>query len=370
MEVRCTMKKNLDINNCIEMTTQSDSTLCAILSTNEKAYSWIMNHYIFVWQRESIRHKGKMTTSIMPLTNNLNLAEDCPYLEQIRFDCKDIMSKYGGLVDFTINMINNNWYVVCMLDQFYINQMSHFIHQNFIYGYDDVKKKLFIQDHFDHGKLSQLEVEFDDVEKAFSDLNFLQQSYKSSLIVTAVKLKNANEIEEIYKAIGPHTKKFKDELLFSLSDMYNRLPIHLGQKSYSSQLPYTENGYYGIGIYNGMTKIIDFQIENHEKLDHRDFTTLENINKLMVTRILYLNERHFINNSEVMSIFMELAKECKQCLFIALQYNMTKKEGIIHTLIDKLVSMEKMAQIGYEDLINSIVDNPASYKYIFLDYIY
>lgn len=244
------------------MTSQSDSTLCAILSTNEKAYSWIMNHYIFAWQRESIQHKGKMTTSIMPLTNNLNLAEDCPYVEQIRFDCNDIMNKYGGLVNFVIDMLNDNWYVVCMLDQFYINQMPHFIHQNFIYGYDDAKKKLYLQDHFDHGKLSQLEVEFEKVEKGFSDLKFLQQNVKSSLIVTAVKLKDENEIKEIYKSIGPYTKKFKEELLFSLSDMYNRLPIHLGQKSYSSQLPCTENGYYGINIYDGMIKIIDSRIEN------------------------------------------------------------------------------------------------------------
>lgn len=364
------MKKILDVNNCIEMTTQSDSTLCAILSTNEKAYSWIMNHYIFIWQRESIQHKGKMTTSIMPLTNGFNLAEDCPYIQQIRFDCNEIKSKYGSLVDLVINMINNNWYMVCMLDQFYINQRSHYIHPNFIYGYDDVKKKFFIQDHFDHGKLSQLEVEFDKVEKGFSDLDFLQQKYKSAFNVTAVRLKDENEIKEIYEAIGPDTKKFKDELLFSLSDMYNRLPIHLGQKGLSSQLPYTENGYYGIGIYDGMAQIIDYQIENYRELDYRDFTTLENINNLMVTRINYLNERHVINNSEVQCIFEELAKECRKCLFMSIKYNMTKKEKIKYSLIDNLVSMGEKAKIGYENLINSITDNSASYKYIFLDFIY
>lgn len=89
-------------------------------------------------------------------------------------------------------------------------------------------------------------------------------------------------------------------------------------------------------------------------MDYRDFTTLENINKLMVTRINYLNEKHLINNSEVLCIFLELVKECKQCLFISIKYNITKRKEIKHALIAKLASMEKKAQIGYENLTDGI----------------
>ena len=318
----------LPINDVIRMTSVSDSILCSILLTNEKTASWLMNHYIFMWFRKSERFQNTYALSIMPLTFCLDYARDCVYLADEKYTHDDIILRFNSYVEFLITSIEDGWYVVSALDQFYLRkQGKHFLHTSLIYGYDAERKVFYVRDHFDRGKFSCLLLSYEDLRKSFESviaLNMLNSDmyvYQS----TRYRLKADEEIDKIYDAIGPYTEMYKREIMYALSDMYNSFPIHLGQQNYSHRIIAYETSRHGVESYNGIIDYLQKICCDNIEIDLRIFTQIRDHKNLMISRIEYWSYIGIIRKDETFELLTERYKEIYRwaniCLSLAIKYN-------------------------------------------------
>lgn len=354
--------KILPLNDEICMTSVSDSILCSILMTNEKTVSWIMNHYIFTWFRKSELFANTYALSLMPLIFCLDFVRDCDYLADQKYTYEEIVSDYHSYVGFLLSGIEEGWYVVSALDQFYLREQDkHFVHTSLIYGANKKKRIFFVRDHFAQGKYSCLSVSFDDMEKSFQSAKAFRLLESDMYLYqsTRYRMKTAEEINEIYSKIGPHTENYKKEIRYALSDMYNSVPIHQKREKHE-HIMFCNTAKHGMESYMGIIDYLQQIYAGRESIDFRIFTQIRDHKDLMIRRMEYWIGAGVIRGDAkadwLQGQYEQIAEMARICLSLAIKYNFNHKYDNIDSILIYLQKMMHMEKRILRDMLEIFTD--------------
>ena len=223
----------------------------------------------------------------------------CPYLYCSRIDRKLLNYQKFSFVNFIKFCIDNNSYLHGGLNQYHFSDSptyhsEHYTHPTFIYGYDDLEKKIYIRDFFkdkyrdsyslyDEAELSFLDVEYDALQEflkyitIFSYRNVFYNVNISKIVRDYTEYLNATDTRSIYS----------DDYVYKSAETL-----------------------YGLAYYD----LLDFNFSNLRKIDLRAFHVLVDHKVIQDVRIKYLIESNHLNNGD---LIIDMNNNLhNQCLFL------------------------------------------------------
>ncbi|WP_162862614.1 non-ribosomal peptide synthetase [Acetivibrio cellulolyticus] len=161
--------KNRDIR-ILPINLQTDVTtylhrslpLCAVLS-DEKNYPWFYRHFIQVF---STTHT--YGTIRLEYLEKMNFYSEI--YDEVCYGYKDLEA-VEDIIKFIVDKIDSGHYIIINVDEYYLRQKNrymkeHFVHQQLVYGYDNVQRKI-------------MAVGFDS-ERIFTDIEFDYNDFAES----------------------------------------------------------------------------------------------------------------------------------------------------------------------------------------------
>lgn len=168
--------------------------LCAVLK-DENMYSWLYEHFIQIYALKD---------------NNGGIWVD--YLED-RIFYRDIaeysiiqakaMENEGSIIDFIIDKINQGYYVITFIDEFYLPNkipygVEHNIHQIMLYGYNNVEGKFNTVSFDNQYDFTAYSYKYDQIESAYEKGKLLYSADMPWLQNETVELIKPKNMEAPY----------------------------------------------------------------------------------------------------------------------------------------------------------------------------
>lgn len=238
-----------------------------ILGQNPQSYMWLNNKYLQLYFNKK----------------NTNVMLDFFTFEYM-YDCLDTGYVKSFLINSVIdikniieNSIDHNYYITCLIDEFYVNKMAaykkwHFNHWCLIYGYDDIN--YLCLGYLKDGKYQKFELSINEFLSSFIKIEY-------GLGLNTIK-ENYNFCDEIsgIKLLYDYTYGL------NTSENYGLISHRI-------------DGSYGIKIYDSLIEEKDGKIDvryAHVLLEHK-----------------YCVHRYLINESYDLNIINEYEKIIKYC---------------------------------------------------------
>jgi len=247
----------------------------------ERTLPWICDHYVQL----IIRPNHPVTRSDFydqaDTDNFIINGYFCPFLGWLRNN--QTTARFTDFTDYIEYQINHGYYMDACLDRFFLScsncyNSRHFIHQSFIYGYDNDKKQVFISDFFDSGKYERKIVSYEEINNSIKGIDYHINLYKYQDCNYEINL---------------------DLLKLSIADYLN---CRDSLKKFQFSNPdYNKNVLYGLDLYNYVIDVFC----NEKHIDIRPFHILYDHKKMMKIRLDYLKKLNIFD-----SIMLELI--CKR----------------------------------------------------------
>jgi hypothetical protein len=272
---------------------------------------------------------------------NIEPIHSCSFCMYQRVD-KTVRNKsFTEFTEFIETQINHGYYIETWLDQYFIScsncyNKSHFMHSNFIYGYDNDKKVVYVSDFFKHGMYKSEVVSYEEINQSYT-LEYQIGNIPSWFLWI-----------RLYKYVGYQYKLNKDLLLLGLNnyinckDSFNRFD--------NASVTY-DPVYFGLDYYN---LLIEHCYSVKYNLDIRAFHVLYDHKIAMLIRLEYLNEERLINNYHKLKQKCEnLLNETLKMQNMALKYKVNKNDTILIKIISTCRSLYNMDY----DITNELISN-------------
>lgn len=245
-----------------------------------------------------------------------------------------IINHYGAL-RFIKECIDAGIYIELMLDQYHIaDRMEfhsmHHLHQNLIYGYDDVRKVILLLGYTDHGNMTKTEISYADIKYQFSKKQCVRDIYR---------------IEYEQDAYGmEYQEDYIKEMIRQYLDSYNssRDLAHLIEP---------RKRVYGIKCYDellsdkGMERVLADRRILHLLYEHKI---------LMKDRLLYLGFHGAIEKDKLdayLSDYDEVVRTAFNIRSLAVKYKMKRDEKLVSKIRMGLKDMRSKEQ----DILTQVI---------------
>ncbi len=260
-------------------------------------------------------------------------SDTCKWIICQKIDRDLILNRWGSIINFIIEYINNDNYVHTMINYFYVPvsprfNRAHLHHDILIYGYNLIEKVFYVSDFFHKGKYGFEEISFCDFEKAYL-LNNLTTNldYLNNLVYCYSINKKCDykfNINNITYSIGAYLNATVSEYWL----MYNS-----DNKS---------NIAFGYEIYASLRNYIAKQMYHKAFIDIRPFYLLYDHKKIMTLRIKYLYKKGFFveNYHKNIDHFYNIEKQTEAIINLLIKYNMLKTDELIKKIVVLLNSIE------------------------------
>lgn len=247
------------------------------------------------------------------------------------FDISILSLKLINFIDWVRNFINNRWYVMCYVDEYYIEakyayEQYHFRHTVLIYGYD---KEAFLAIGYNKDrKYTKFQITFEEFEKALN-VNFDKRYEK-------YYHRNIDKVEFDIVKINPEYdfKLNLKELYISLSDYINSVD------SFNSK---DTNRVYGIECERVFQDYINNTLNEKIYLDMRYSRLFMELKEIMMRRLEYLAQIKAIP-PDYLDTYSLIAKDQASVHMLFMKYNVTKQDDIIKKInakIDYIIEREE-----------------------------
>lgn len=249
----------------------------------------------------------------------------CPYIENMSIKTEII--GYNNIVNFIKKCLEEKYYIVLDINTKYILSYDRtFLHNLFIYGFDDDNDIFYIADFFENGHYDFKTCSYEEVKKGaehFDDLVYLYDNPFGKSMVSLLRVKNYIDHK------------------FSINEFVNNLDEYLGITNNFSNIYKATNYYnknenrvFGNRHYNNMIKFIELCYENDNWIDNkRAFQVFYEHKKALLKRIEYLNKN-----------IIDCSKELEKMEDIV-QNAMNIRNIYLKMIIRKNVSYENYLQI-------------------------
>lgn len=326
------------MNHCLPFTIPSiahspnDTYLMSILQTSNLYADWVMSNFINI----------KIYTKT--LQENFcprDMFRICPYIIEEEISYGSCLNE-TSFIDFIEKSINGNKYIYVVLNCKYISHYKKDFdddHNAFIYGYDNIKKIIYIADFF-AGKFASKSVEYRCIEDSFQHLinvngfgeenNYLQYNLPIRLLTLNQDANFTNSISLIGQGL--------EEFILSKRPMIDLL----GNQQENNE---SQNCIYGLECFNYLAEV-DFTLRSIKFL--YDFYTL------WLLRLEYMKQKNWVSlDLNIESVIINCQKECKLNLLLYLKF----KNSVNTTYKDKIMSSISHLKIMTEGFIKLIQNN-------------
>lgn len=319
--------------------------LLGMLLTQKSGYDWVMNQFIQLrgahyinYQLENVDYSITFYPyAIHQLTPNL--FDLCPFVQKYTLPKSFVKCNYGKFHEFVQLSINNGYYVSTFLDQFFRNDMGGnygFHHPTFIYGYDDVERKVYLADNFEMGKYGKKQITFEQLERAFhlvpgdawevSVFLYKCVSYQYTFYVPYIR-------EQIADYLNPQTGICYLDRTVCQNHSYQG-------KDYANEV------YFGVECYQLIHKYLESVLWNcpeYPQKDWRSFVMLCDHKYLMLKRYEYMTQKgYLLEEPELKKALVILERHCRIALNMFIKYSITEDKFIIKSLMQKMQEIYKI----------------------------
>lgn len=308
------------------------NSLSILWVKKDKVLPWICDRYIQL----VIRPHHSLTRSDFyenADTDNFVLPGNyCPFLGWLRNN--QTTANFNQFTDYIEYQIKQGYYLDACLDSYYLSctnyfKKKHFIHQTFIYGFDDEKRQVYISDFYD-GKYVRKIVSYDEINKSIKGIDYFINLYKYEEFDYKINL----------------------ELLKVSTNDYINGRDSLNKYKYSYQ-SYNKDILYGMNFYN---YILDVFI-NEKIIDIRPFHILYDHKKIMNIRLEYLKKLGIIDKDKIDNIFNLNNLLIEQSLLLrnmVLKYNINHNKSIKDEIYKKCLSVKESDYELFDELLKCL----------------
>lgn len=342
--------------------------LFSIIQNNEESFKWINNLFIQILGVEMFEDQPpdfQFVPGVNPYSPYYlgNSWDMCPYINKYAYHRRFIKNKYPSFTEYLIESINEGIYNYVLLDQCFRGdgKSNDYIHQSLIYGYDLREKKFYIADHFNVSKFSFMKVDFDEVERAFNNVDELFKGKFSphKTFQREVSIIHAIELQECdYRFDKELFIGFLKEYLLP-EKSYGRM-YSLSTLLYFGELEDCYKEYYGMDCYEMLKRYLNKLMEDDNKVykDLRVFSFLKDHKTLMRHRVEYLIENKIIDESNnLLDRIRAIEEYAVVMLNVFLKYYLSNDNKNVAKIIKALDSIKQQEKKFIEDLIDIMEKN-------------
>ncbi|WP_150273164.1 hypothetical protein [Paenibacillus tepidiphilus] len=310
------------------------ANILSFLWVNEdKVLPWLCDRYLQL----TIRPYHPMTRADFyeqaDTDNYIIPGYSCPFFGWLRNN--QTTAHFVKFTDYIEYQINQGYYLDACLDNFYLRcslsfEKEHFIHTTFIYGFDNEKELIYISDFYDNGKYVRETASYEEINKSIEGIDYLINLYKYQDFNYIFNINLLKTFIEDYINCRDSLKKFE----FSCAS-YNR------------------DNLYGLNFYDYIIDV--FCKEN--KLDLRPFHIIYDQKVMMRIRLGYLFKLNIFDNKVILELKERNDVIIKNSIILrnlAIKYNLTYDNRLIHKIIDKCNSIKISDQDLMMDLLNCL----------------
>lgn len=289
----------------------------------EDVYPWITDHYI-----QLMAVKDKFPPYLVwnfydnGTFNQVLPVQRMPHIIFYREDRLFASRFFDKFTDYIKEAINDGYYVRTALDLYYLNCSPcniHNLHDGLIFGYDDVKNKIYIADFYTNNKYQFAEATYDEINLAFRKSEIIKESpdwHREIKLYKFQKYDYKTNFELFLTSVKDYIE-CKDSLIkYKFSYAYERI---------------TDKLVYGLDYYDLLLKYGSDNI-----FDTRAFHLLYDHKVLWTLRLKYLKQQVLITEkvySKFNPLFQELEKNSLIVRNKLLKYNLCKTDKNFHDIL-------------------------------------
>lgn len=314
----------------------------SILLTDEDGYNWLYCHYINLFFDALIENSVHKKFSGGFLDMGVYPKNTCCLTRQSSIQFYEIENH---ILDFLIQKIKEEQYIISRLDQFYIpvswNYMkNHYLHTTMIFGYDDADECFYIYDFYNE-QFQVATISYSDMKKAFTEskenITLIKRNdrrYKFSLKHTLTLLKDYYE--------GTDHTGYHFNMEFTIQGAPNYLFSTMEESDYEIVYGYKSV----VKIVQDVCNVFPRRVLMHEIYEHK---------VLMVKRLEFIQKQFEIDLKWFISEYKRIEKMTLLLRNKFLKLQMTGKN--LNALIEGAIEIEKTEGVVLPRLINTLENN-------------
>lgn len=254
---------------------------------------------------------------------------------------------YGEqVIDVYKALLDSEQYIYDFVDKYYIKSFGfndHFIHDLLIYGYDD-NDQIFLGSAYNGSKLKQFSIPYHEYIEAYNS-EYLQTRHH----ITVLYRKKEGEYHINIKKIGMYMMDYLNGI-----NTFNRESLHK-VNLYKPK--------FGLGIYDELKYILEYDLENHLNINIPDIYCLYDHKKFMCERIESLQKICQLDCSlELMEKFNKIKQSGCILAMLSVKLNQTglRNDEDLKAFIkriDILREIEEETYTKYYEYNRSIFEN-------------
>ena len=293
---------------------------------------WLSDHFIQIIIRPKHNDTPADYYDHADVDNFYREIYGMPWLSWMRVNKETAYFK--KFTDYIEYQINNGYGLEPCVDRFFFRFTSsykkdHFVHSSFIYGYDNIRRKIYIADFWDYGKYERKEVSYREINR----------SMNNNGIINLFKLQDGE-----YKFNPFLMKTFLEDYLNSEDSTHK---FDFSNKSYN------EDVIFGLAYYD---YVLDYCTEK-KVFDIRFFHVLYDHKQIMALRLEYLLKSNYINKTAYKSLSVkneELINLSLEIRNMVLKYNVSNSSVLLERIREKIPVLKKNDKAFVTSLLKAI----------------
>lgn len=286
----------------------------------------------------------------------LSYMKNIPLLFCHEIDRGFVYYNWKDFSGFLINCINNDYYIHCLVDTYYIAayeecyMKNHLYHNITIYGYNEKKSVFYTADSFVHGRFIKKEITISELNSSFFETRV--NDWLDGILLYRIK-------EDPYRGIGYDTKYMKKEIRNYLEGNPS------GEISVQEKRRRIPDEYvYGIQVYDSLLSYLEYIRDEDEKIDIRLISVLIDHKKALLHIVGQLHSIALLKCvDENRSNIRDIMKKLEAISGKMLKYNVLRDLDILNEIMEDLkVTMQKDYNV-MDYLYDTILDEPKPYNF-------
>lgn len=267
--------------------------------------------------------------------NDLLPFYSCPFIEWRRIDRVRNYPPISLFVDYVRYQIDHNTYVDTPLDQIYLRcspvySRDNFIHETFIYGYNDKLKTVNVADFYENRKYTFEVITYDELENSAKGLtNF-------------INLYSFRDYE--YELNIEHMKTYINDFL-SCTDSFSKYVLSYERRN--------QGTVFGIAVFDCLVELI-----NSEKTINRQaYHAIYDHMVMMKHRINYLHIVGHIDDESYTKLLQTVGFLIEEALILrntVLKYNITLNRSLVERINKKCIHLKNEEREFFVLLLDSL----------------
>ncbi|MEK4362123.1 hypothetical protein MKX68_06350 [Paenibacillus sp. FSL M8-0212] len=287
-------------------------SIFSIIADEQNMLDWVYNNFI------QIQYVHDWNTLFFD--KHHQLLDNCPWLAKYRIPINLVNEKWDEKKDFFIQTIEEEYYIYCYVDRFYLPSSTSFhkehnYHEVLVFGFDLEKNVFYLADNLANGKYITLEINVTDFVAAFENV------YSDNDFFTGIHI----------------MKKRAEDTSIDVKQIFNSFQDFIDSRK-TNNLEYNVDVVYGQEALNQVRLNVIDRKESKVKLDVRAFHLLWEHKKLMSLRLEFLYQKNLIREHSYVEEYKKIEKEMLLIRNNALKYNLVKDTKILDWIDSKLFS--------------------------------